>query len=68
MSGTLTVKELIIELLDYDMSERVYIGLGLDRPPLSCADISSVASLSTGKGYSFGVMLIPQGHLVEVAK
>lgn len=28
MSGTLTVRELIIELLEYDMDEPVYISLG----------------------------------------
>jgi len=49
MSGTLTVKELIKELLDCDMDEPVFIGLGSQNCysfPTGYAGINSVNDLT----------------------
>ena len=65
MSGTMTVKELITELLDYDMGEPVYIGLGKRGIPDGSAKIQTVAEFSSGITCGFGVYLVPREHLED---
>jgi len=66
------VRELIAELIKYDMEEDVFIGLGAKAIPSGSGKVHSVADYansiprdSDGK-CPFGVYLIPMEHL-EVA-
>ena len=65
MSGTMTVRELITELLDYDMNEPVYIGLGSGSKPDASAQIMSVAEFSSNITCGYGVYLNPREHLID---
>ena len=65
MSGTMTVKELITELLDYGMDEPVYIGLGKRGVPDGSAEIQTVAEFDANITCGFGVYLVPRGHLED---
>jgi len=63
MSGTMTVKELIKELMEHDMDEPVFIGLGSRSIPDGSAEIMGVAEWSSGITCNFGVYLNPREHL-----
>lgn len=63
MSGTMTVKELIKELLEYGMDEPVFIGLGRRGVPDGSAEIMGVAEWSANITCGFGVYLTPREHL-----
>ena len=63
MSRTMTVKELITELLDYGMDEPVFIGLGSRSIPDGSAEILSVSEFSSNITCGFGVYLNPRSHL-----
>ena len=65
MSGTLTVKELILELLNRDMDEPVYIGLGPGSKPNGSAEIMNVVEWASGVTCGFGVYLNPRAHLED---
>lgn len=65
MSGTLTVKELIQELLHHEMSESVYVGLGPNSKPDGSAEIMNVAAWGSGVTCGFGVYLNPRSCLVD---
>jgi hypothetical protein len=65
MSGTMTVKELITELLDYDMGEPVYIGLGPGAVPMRSAKIQQVSEFSSNITCWFGVYLTPRENLMD---
>ena len=65
MSGTMTVKELITELLDYGMDEPVYIGLGSRSIPDGRAEIMTVSEFSSNITCGFGVYLNPRSHLED---
>lgn len=65
MSGTMTVKELITELLDYDMGEPVYIGLGPGAVPMRSAKIQQVSEFSSNITCGFGVYLTPRENLMD---
>ena len=64
MSGTLTVKELIKGLLEFDMDEPVFIGLGDNS--LKPSGSSEILHLSQF-GWS-GVYLCPALNLIEEIK
>lgn len=65
MSGTMTVKELITELLDYGMDEPVFIGLGSGSRPDGSAEIMGVNEWSSNIHCDFGVYLNPRKHLKD---
>ena len=65
MSGTMTVKELISELLEYGMDEPVFVGLGRSNRPDGKAEIMNVAEWSSGITCGFGVYINPSTHLEE---
>lgn len=65
MSGTMTVKELIKELLDCGMDEPVYIGLGQSSRPDGSAQILQVLEFTAGITCGFGVYLNPREHLID---
>jgi len=66
MSGSMTVKELITELLDCDMFEHVYIALGPSRKPEGNSEINEVVDFSIGHiDGDFGIYIIPTGNLCE---
>lgn len=64
MSGTLTVKELIIELLDYDMNQPVYISLGSRSIPDGSDGIQQVTEVLSG-AVNYGIYLIPVSNLKD---
>ena len=61
MSGTLTVKELINELLEYPMDDPVYIGLGDSGNPIEQAEVLMV---STAKNAGSKVCIVAREDLV----
>lgn len=61
----ITVKELITELLEHDMAEEVYIGLGPNSKPRGSAGILDVTKWDSGITCGFGVYLNPISHLEE---
>lgn len=65
MSETMTVKELIKELMEYGMDEPVFIGLGDNLRPDGKAEVMAVTEWSSNITCGFGVYLIPIEHLVE---
>lgn len=65
MSGTMTVKELIKELMEYGMDEPVFIGLGSGSRPDGKAEIMGVAEWSSNITCDFGVYLNPRAHLED---
>lgn len=65
MSGTMTVKELITELLDYGMDELVFIGLGSGIKPDASAQIMGVSEFSANITCGYGVYLNPREHLID---
>jgi hypothetical protein len=66
LKRTMTVKELIKELLEFDMDEPVYIGLGEDAKPDGCAGIQEIGDYcSGGLHFEFGVYLIPVQSLID---
>lgn len=66
MSGTLTVRELITELLDYDMNQPVYIGLGPRAIPDGSDGIRQAIEISSGS-VNYGVYLVAVSHLKDAA-
>lgn len=64
MSGTMTVKELIVELLDFDMGLPVYVGLGPDRRPHGSSGLLNVAEIDSG-ALEYGVYLVPIKTLID---
>lgn len=68
MSGTMTVKELIKELLEFDMDEPVYIGLGRNsRRPNGSSKISHVSQHDANITCGFGVYLHPVDVLADIS-
>lgn len=66
MSGTLTVKELIKELLEYDMDEPVFIGLGGNSlRPEGSSKLSHTSQHDSNITCGFGVYLHPTATLVD---
>ena len=66
MSGTMTVKELIVELLEFDMDENVYIGLGHNSlRPEGSSKLSHVSNHDSGITCGFGVYIHPSSDLYE---
>lgn len=66
MSGTLTVKELIKELLEFDMDEPVFIGLGKNSlRPEGSSGISHASQHDSNITCGFGVYLHPAGTLID---
>ena len=65
MSWTMTVKELITELIDYGMDEPVYIGIGPRSIPDDSSDILSVSDFKFTSNITcgVGVYLIPRDDL-----
>ena len=63
MSRTMTVKELIKELMEHDMDEPVFIGLGSRSIPDGSAGIMGVAEWPSNITCGFGVYLNPREHL-----
>lgn len=64
MSGTFTVKELIKELLEHDMDEPVFIGLGSRNTPKGSSGILSVTYFDSGITCGYGVYITPADHLI----
>ena len=62
MSGTFTVKELIKELLEYDMDEQVYIGLGESVIPVGSSEIHCICQFDSGV-IPYGIYLVPEDAL-----
>lgn len=66
MSGTLTVKELIKELLEYDMDEPVFLALGDSYSlPNGSAKISRTRLHDAGIICGFGVYIYTRETLVD---
>lgn len=66
MTQTITVKDLIKKLIEHDMDEPVYIGLGRHAKPTACAGIIDVADFSRGGiDFEFGIYLIPFESLID---
>lgn len=66
MSGTLTVKELIKELLEFEMNEPVFIGLGSNSlRPIGSSKISHVSQHDSNITCGFGVYIHPTDILVD---
>lgn len=61
MSGTLTVKEFIKELLDCDMDDEVFIQVGDDE-----MNVKSVVCIRAGLSRIGMVRIVPQYKLAEV--
>ena len=69
MSGTLTVKELIKELLEFDMDEPVFIALGDNsQKPSGSSEILHLSQFSANITCGFGVYICPTLILVEETK
>ena len=66
MSGTLTVRELIKELLEFDMDEPVFVALGSNSlRPTGSSKISHASQHNSSITCGFGVYLHPTGTLVD---
>jgi len=66
MSGTLTVRELIKELLEFDMNEPVFIALGDNYMwPTGSSKIDHASQHDSSITCGFGVYLHPTGTLVD---
>lgn len=66
MKQTMKVRELITHLLDFDMDEPVYIGLGPNGKPDGSASIQGLGDYcSGGLNFEFGVYLIPHQHIID---
>jgi hypothetical protein len=66
MTQTITVKDLIKKLIEHDMDEPVYIGLGKNSKPTACAGIIDVADYSRGGiDFELGIYLIPFETLID---
>lgn len=65
MSGATTVRELVTKLLEYDLDQPVYIGLGSSSLPDWAAEIMLISKYSTGVVTLGGVYLIPSRHLSD---
>jgi hypothetical protein len=66
MTQTITVKDLIKKLIEHDMDESVYIGLGRRAKPTACSGIIDVADYSIGGiDFEFGIYLIPFESLTD---
>lgn len=69
MSGTLTVKELIKELLEFDMDEPVFIALGDNSlRPSGSSEILHLSQFDSGITCGYGVYLCPALNLEEETK
>ena len=60
-----TVRELVTKLMEYDMADEVFIGLGETAEPSGMAKVHGVIDIqkNTAKGCEFGIYIIPQEHL-----
>jgi len=65
MNGICTVRQLITELLDFDLNAEVFIGLGPTSTPKASGGILKLIDVSSGPGVTFGVHIIPEGHLID---
>ena len=66
MSGTLTVRELIKELLEFDMDEPVFIALGsVTARPSGSGKIVSLRQFDSNITCGFGVYLNPNDTLID---
>lgn len=69
MSGTFTVKELIKELLEFDMNDPVFIALGKDSTkPEGSSKIFLVNDFNSNITCGFGVYIHPNDELVDKDK
>lgn len=64
---TMTVRELIRRLIELDMDEPVYIGLGPNLQPSGSAQVCRVNQHGPSSGITcgYGVYLIPFEHLAD---
>jgi hypothetical protein len=67
MSKTLIVRELITNLLRYEMDAEVFIGLGPSSIPARNSTILNVCEYNSGITCDFGVYINPSKHLEEGA-
>lgn len=66
MKSTMTVKELIKELLEFDMDEPVFIGLGGEKRPDGNAAIKELGDYCAGGlPFEFGVYLMPKENIKD---
>jgi hypothetical protein len=66
MSRTLTVKDLIKELLEFDMDEPVFIALGSNMMrPTGSSNLSHASQHDVGITCGFGVYLHPNETLIN---
>ena len=66
MSRTRTVKDLIKELLEFDMDEPVYVALGSSYLcPSGSSEVSHVSMHDSGVTCGYGVYIHPVGKLLD---